>query len=341
MMEPQGLAASRRFLGPCIIALGLASTVAPPTRAQVPASDAAVDTSDAALVRFLPGFENGYATVDGVRLHYVAGGEGPPLVLVPGAHHTWWGYHKVMPALARRHRVVAVDIRGMGGSDKPATGYDKRTMARDIHGLVRQLGYERVAIAGHDIGSMVAFSFAANHPEATVRLAMLEVPHPDESFYDIKMLPAPGRSAEKAGDGQPPYTWWWAFNQVRGLPERLLAGEASRVYLTWKMDYLLKDPSTFDARSRAVYIAAHSNPDAIRANNGWYQAFHQDIADSRTYPRLRMPVLGLGAAGHDGLRAALAPRADDLRMIRIENSGHYLQEEQPEAVSGALLGFLR
>ncbi|MGY4768707.1 alpha/beta fold hydrolase [Kribbella sp. CWNU-51] len=108
------------------------------------------------------GFHSHFARVNGVRLHYVAGGKGEPLVLVPGWPATWWSYHKVMPLLAQHYRVIVVDIRGMGASERPAGGYDKKTMARDIYELVRSLGYRQVNIAGHDIGVMVAFSFPAN-----------------------------------------------------------------------------------------------------------------------------------------------------------------------------------
>ena len=103
--------------------------------------------------------------MNSVRLHYVAGGEGSPVLLLPGWPETWWSYHKIMPELARSHRVVVVDLRGMGQSDKPEGGYDKKTMAGDIAALVRELGFETVDVVGHDIGSMVAYSFAANHPE--------------------------------------------------------------------------------------------------------------------------------------------------------------------------------
>ncbi|MGH9614827.1 MAG: alpha/beta fold hydrolase, partial [Bryobacteraceae bacterium] len=99
------------------------------------------DVSDTALVRSLPGFENGYTNANGIRLHYVAGGNGQPLVLLPGWPETWWSFHKIMPELAKHYRVIAVDLRGMGGSDKPADGYDKKTMAKDIDALIHQLGY--------------------------------------------------------------------------------------------------------------------------------------------------------------------------------------------------------
>ena len=113
----------------------------------------------------LPGFRDAFARVNGTTLHYVVGGRGEPLILLPGWPQTWWEYRKVMPALAGRYRVIAVDLRGMGDSDKPASGFDKKTMARDIAALARQLGYDSVNIAGHDIGSMVAYSFAVNHPD--------------------------------------------------------------------------------------------------------------------------------------------------------------------------------
>jgi hypothetical protein len=135
---------------------GLAATASPSSAAIGPKLP-----SDAELAASLPGgFRSAYAYVNGIRLHYVTGGAGEPLVLLPGWPATWWSYHKVMPALARRYRMIAIDIRGMGASDKPAGGFDKKTMARDVYELVRKLGHDRVNIAGHDIGAMVAFSFA-------------------------------------------------------------------------------------------------------------------------------------------------------------------------------------
>ncbi len=152
--------------------------------------------------------------MNGIRLHYVAGGQGEPLILLPGWPETWWEYHTIMPTLAARYRVIVVELRGMGGSDKPQSGFDKKTMASDIHELARTLGYDTVNISGHDIGSMVAFSFAVNHPEATRKVALLDVTHPDQSYNQLRLLPQPGA---------PIYPWWFAFNQVRGLPEQLVS----------------------------------------------------------------------------------------------------------------------
>jgi pimeloyl-ACP methyl ester carboxylesterase len=194
--------------------------------AKQPAAKIKYVVSDEALVKRLPGFKNGYANVNGTRLHYVVGGSGTPLVLLPGWPQTWWQFHRVMPALAKQHRVIVVDIRGMGSSAKPAAGYDKKTMARDIYELVRQLGYERVNIAGHDIGSMVAFSFAANHPEATLKLALLDVPHPDELFSELRMLPEHGKFGAKI-DASTRLPLVVCVPSGEGLPEKILAGNFS------------------------------------------------------------------------------------------------------------------
>jgi pimeloyl-ACP methyl ester carboxylesterase len=320
-----------------VLGCGSASIAAAETAA-LGSSTASSDVSDAALVRTLPGFENGYADVNGTQLHYVAGGKGQPLVLLPGWPETWWEFHLIMPTLAARFRVIAVDLRGMGGSAKPQSGYDKKNMAEDIYQLVRLLGYDKVNVAGHDIGSMVAFSFAANHSEATLKLALLDVPHPDEFFSEIRMLPEPGKFGAKIDDEHPGYPWWFAFHQVKGLPERVLEGRF-QIYQDFLIDYLLKDSKSIGARDRAIYAAAYSSPDAIRAGDAWYQTFPQDIIDSKIYKKLEMPVLGLGSTGYTWLKAAVTPKATNFRLVKVENSGHFMQEEQPEFVARTLVEF--
>jgi pimeloyl-ACP methyl ester carboxylesterase len=155
-------------------------------------------TSDAELVKQLKGFKDGTITTpDGIRVHYVEGGQGDPLILLPGWPQTWWEYHKIVPVLPTHFHVIAVDIRGMRGSSKPQDGYDKKTMAKDIYALVSQTGFKKVNIAGHDIGSMVGFAFAANYLDAIQKLALLEAPHPNEYTMKRPMLPAVGKFAAK------------------------------------------------------------------------------------------------------------------------------------------------
>jgi pimeloyl-ACP methyl ester carboxylesterase len=281
------------------------------------------------MVVMVDGFTSEFAEVNGTRLHYVIGGRGEPLVLLPGWPRTWFQFHKIMPALAEHRRVIAVDLRGMGESDKPAAGYDKKNMARDVYELVRALGYEKVDIAGEDIGSMVAYSFAANHPEATRRIALWEAGHPTDLFYDLPMLARPG---------EPGAPWVFAFNQLDELPEHVLEGRF-RYVVDSMIDAQATDPEAFSEEARAVYAAAYDTPDAIRAGNGWYKAFAQDIADARDYPKLTMPVLALGGRFYPFVPLLLEGRATDVRFVEFEGAGHYLAEERPDDLVKELTEF--
>ncbi len=290
---------------------------------------AAPSSSD--LARSLPGgFSSRFATANGIRQHYVIGGKGEPLVLLHGWPETWWMYHKIMPALAKRYRVIAVDLRGGGDTDTPASGYDKKTMARDIRELIRVLGYSSVNIAGHDIGSMVAYSFAVNHPDATRKVAMLDVTHPDESYYEFRLLPAPG---------QPFFPWWFAFNQVAVLPEQLVAGRA-RYLVDWMFDHLLVNQAAVTDFDRAVYTAAYNCPEGIRGGNGWYQAFAQDIIDNASYGKVTAPILCLvNSLFYPSTAATLPSRGTDVTVHEMKNTGHYFVEEQPQVTLNELTAF--
>lgn len=278
----------------------------------------------------LDGFTSRFADVNGTRLHFVTGGQGDPLVLLPGWPRTWHQFHKIMPRLAQRYQVIAVDLRGMGDSDKPMAGYDKKTMARDVYELVRSLGHSQVHVAGEDIGSMVAYSFAVNHPEATRKVAVWEAGHPTEAFNELRML---------TQEGQPRTPWWFAFNELDRLPEQLLEGRF-RFVIDWLIDFQATDPEAFSEESRALYAAAYDTSDAIRAGNGWYQTFQQDIADLKDYPVLTMPVLALGGLYYPLMVAQMEGKATDIRFVELKGAGHYLAEERPDEIVRELTEFL-
>lgn len=311
----------------------------------LPASD--VDLTDTALARSIDGgFSSRYAEVNGARLHYVTNdttpGDGRPVLLLGGWPQTWWQWHKVMPALAQRHRVVAVDLRGMGGSSAPPDGYDKKTMAHDIRELVGHLGLASPHIVGHDIGAMVAYAYAANHPDAVGKIALLDAPHPDPSWYGLTLLPAVDQDVNAAaGHDSHRYLWWFALNQVRELPERLLDGRF-RLLIDWLVDHLTADPSSVDERSRTIYANAYATPDAVRAGNSWYQTFPTDIVDEQTYGAITAPILGLGGdiSNYGRLRGLLPAKGTDVRVVEIAQCGHYIPEEQPAALVAELVAFL-
>jgi pimeloyl-ACP methyl ester carboxylesterase len=280
------------------------------------------------MAPMLDGFEDGYAEVNGTRLHYVIGGAGAPLVLLPGWPRTWWQYHKVMPALAQHYRVIVPDLRGMGDSDKPASGYDKKNMARDIYELVSELGYKQINIGGEDVGSWVAYNFAANYPEATIKAAFWDPGAPDEALRGFPSLPA-------AGDTN---VWHFSFNQLDKLPEKVLAGRY-RAVVDWYIEKAAGNQEAFDEATREIYATAYNSPDAIRAVAGWYSTLSQDIDEAAKYPKLTMPVLVPGGAHLAISRASNEHRATDIRFVEIPGAGHYVAEEYPDELVREFLAF--
>ncbi|SHE78099.1 alpha/beta hydrolase [Chryseobacterium takakiae] len=295
--------------------------------------------SDAELIKNFPGFENKYTSVNGIELHYVEGGQGEPLLCLPGWPQTWYSLKPVALKLAEKYRVIIVDLRGMGTSEKPESGYDKKTMATDIYELVLSLGLEKVSLMGHDIGGMVAMSFAFNFPESTEKLIVLDGSHPSEGMYQMPLIPSPGKFNEKM-DGEMPYAWWMGFNQVKGLPEQLLEGRF-HLLQDWLFNYVMIDESKMTEFERSVYAHAYNDKESIRASNAWYQNFNQDIEDLKHYQKLQMPVLGIGSyISYNYMNYGLPFVANDLEVFGIMNSGHYLFEEKPQEVLDIVFKFL-
>ncbi len=289
--------------------------------------------TDEELIKSIPNFINNYTEVNGIKLHYVkgGGGQGEPLILIPGYPETWWAYHKVMPFLAKKYCVIVLEMRGMGSSDKPADGYEKKNMAKDIFELIKKLGYKKVYIGGHDIGAHVAYSFAANFPESTSKLIILDTPHPDAGMYQLPMVPILGANHL--------YPWWLSFNQVKELPEQLLEGRMN-IMIEWLFKNLLVEQNSISDFDKKVYELAYNSKDAIRSSNGWYQAFPQDIEDSKIYKKLNMPVLGIGGSGYDMLQMSLPNSTIDLQLKKIEDCGHFILAEKPNETANYIIEFL-
>ena len=123
-------------------------------------------------------FSHHMAFVNGVQIHYVIGGHGDPVVLLHGWPETWYEWRHVMPALAKNYTVIAPDLRGLGDSSKPLTGYDGKTVAEDIHQLINKLGFKTIFLVGHDIGGQIAYSYAAAHPTEVKRLVVSDLTFP-------------------------------------------------------------------------------------------------------------------------------------------------------------------
>lgn len=289
--------------------------------------------SDQELIRALPGFENKYLDVNGTTLHLVEGGAGQPLLLLPGWPQTWWAYHKVMPILAQHFHVIAIDVRGMGSSAKPETGYDKKNMALDIYELVQHYKFDKVYLAGHDISTTIVHSFAAQFPDTTAKAVFLDTVPIDENIHRVPML-APAGYPEGAI-----YPWWLAFNQVQGLPEKLLENR-SRILLDYMFDNLSFNKSAITEDDRLVYAASYNQIGNIRAANKWYQNFPQDAIDSKSYQKLSMPILGIAGEENNMLETGLQTISAHYQWHTIPNTGHFLVEESPSEVAELIIRFL-
>jgi pimeloyl-ACP methyl ester carboxylesterase len=281
----------------------------------------------------LAGVAHHTAALGEVRLHYVIAGEGDAVVLLHGWPQTWYQWRKVIPRLSERYTVVAPDMRGLGDSSRPLGGYDKRTIARDVHELVIKLGFDRVFLVGHDWGGPVAYAYASAHPESVRRLVLVETSIP--------------------GHGLDPARWHILFHGVRDLPELLVAGR-EREYLSW-FYRTAHDPMAVDDDAVDEYVRCYSAPGAMRAAFEYYRAIWTDIADNKEHARSKLPMPVLAIEGDTpvtrpipspGQSATLEKRwphlrnlAEDVRGVDLVDCGHWVAEEQPERFLDELLAF--
>ena len=277
-------------------------------------------------------FSHRTASVNGIQMHYVIGGQGDPIVLLHGWPETWYAWHKVMPALAKNYTVIAPDLRGLGDSSKPLTGYDGNTVAEDIHQLVTQLGFESIFLVGHDIGSFVAYPYAAAHPTEVKRLVVMEVPPPITGIFPPSI----------------PALWWIFFQQTPDVPEALVQGK-EMTYLSWFYQNLAYNPAAITQEAINEYVSHYSAPGAMRAGFEYYRAIPQDAMQNENYSKtnLTVPVLALGAGyipvfgGNPNTAAedVMKMLAQNVTGIIVPNSGHYIAEEQPGVVVKLLNNF--
>lgn len=268
--------------------------------------------------------------VNGVRLHYVTAGRGDAVVLLHGFPQTWREWRKIIPALAERFTVIAPDYRGAGHSSRPAGGYDKRTMAEDIHQLVVGLGFDRAAIVGHDIGLMVAYSLAASHPELASGLVVIDAPLPGTAVFERLRVD--------------PRVWHFAFHGARDVAEMLVAGR-EREYLDVFFNARLYNVPAVSPADIDDYVRTYSAPGAMRAGFELYRAFEQDARDNRELMRssLTMPVLAVGGAHSTSgplLEEMMREVASDVTGVIVPDCAHWVPEEQPEILVDHLMRFL-
>ena len=290
------------------------------------------------MTDFLPGFTTRDIQA-GVRIRTAVGGSGPPLLLLHGHPQTHLTWHKIAPRLAERFTVVATDLRGYGDSAKPDGGpghinYSKRSMARDQVAVMRELGFSRFRLVGHDRGGRVAHRLALDHPAAVEKLAVFDIA-PTATMY-----------AQTSKAFATRYFWWFFLIQPAPLPERLIAADPE-YFLRVHIDAQNKIPGATSEALFAEYLRVYRDPATRHAICEDYRAaasidLEHDAADADK--RIEAPLLALwGARGTVGaLYDVLQTWRDKARDVRGEalDCGHTLQEEVPDDVLAALLRFL-
>ena len=265
---------------------------------------------------------------DDVKLHYLTSGNGPALLLLHGYTQTSLMWKPVIPAFAAKFRVIAPDLPGIGDSDIPADGIDMARAASRIHALVKSLGVTRASVVGHDIGLMVAYAYAAQYPDETEKLAVMDAFLPGvEGWREVYDHPG---------------IWHFRFNGP--TPEALVKGRERTYFEHFWNDFAADRTRSIPEADRQAYTAAYARPGRMRAGWAYFVSFQKAADDFArlAQTKLTMPVLAIGGekANGDLLGRQMKLVATDAKMVVLKQTGHWVLEEQPKETMEALTSFL-
>jgi pimeloyl-ACP methyl ester carboxylesterase len=268
------------------------------------------------------------ATIEGVKLHYLTAGDGPTLILLHGYTQTSRMWKPIIPLLAEKFTVIAPDLPGIGDSAIPKDGLDMKSAAIRIHSLISSIGIEKARIVGHDIGLMVAYAYAAQFPAETEKLVLMDAFLPGVAGWETAY--------------NHPGIWHFRFNGP--TPEALVRGR-ERVYFEhfWN-DFAADKKHSLSKADRAAYAAAYARPGRMRAGWAYFVSFGQAAKDfaQLSQIKLSMPALAIGGGKAFGemLGQQLKVVASDAKVGVLENTGHWVLEENPKGTTDALMNFL-
>ena len=275
-------------------------------------------------------YESHAANLGAVKIHYLKAGTGKKaLVLIHGFGDTSHMWIPLFDEFGKDYTIIAPDMRGLGESSRPAAGYDKKTIAADIHELMKSLGVEKINLVGHDIGLMVAYAYAAQYPNDVEKLALLEAPIPGIGEIWEKVYTTPAL---------------WHFHFVNSPIALELVKGRERIFLEHFWLTLSPHPETFSEADRRLYAKSYAQAGAMRAAFEMFKAFNtQDATDNRSFAgrKLTMPVLTI--EGDKAMGGALETQskivANNVTSIILTDTGHWLMEQRPAETKAELKKF--
>jgi pimeloyl-ACP methyl ester carboxylesterase len=267
--------------------------------------------------------------VDGATIYVRIGGKGPAVVMLHGFGDTGDMWAPLANALIKDHTVIVPDLRGMGLSSYPSSGYDKKTQGQDIAAVMDKLGVKTADLVTHDIGNMVGYALAAQYPERITKWAIIDAPLPGIGPWD-EILKSP---------------LLWHFNFRGPDVDRLVKGR-ERIYLDRFWNELSAKPKAIDEETRQHYAKLYARPGAMHAAFEQFATFNtRDAADNKEFQKkgkLAMPILAAGAEKSFGETQAAVMRevGSNVEGAIITGSGHWIMEEQPAQTVSKVKAFL-
>src|SRR6266852_2482035 len=268
------------------------------------------------------------AEVEGIKLHYLAAGHGPTVILLHGYAENSRMWRPIIPVLAEKFTVIAPDLPGIGDSEIPADGLDMKTAAIRIHALAKSLGVEKARVVGHDIGLMVAYAYAAQFPAEVEKLAVMDAFLPGVAGWeDVYNNPS---------------IWHFRFNGP--TPEALARGRERTYFEYFWNDFAADKAHSLPEADREAYAAAYARPGRMRAGWSYFVSFQQAAKDfaELSQTKLTMPVLAIGGEKANGelLGQQMKIVASDATVVVLKATGHWVLEEKAKETTDALIKFL-
>ena len=283
----------------------------------------------AAVQPFPASFGTENVVTNSTQIYVRVGGAGPAVLLLHGYGETGDMWAPLAAQLVRDHTVIVPDLRGLGLSSQPAGGYDKKTQAQDMAGVLDSLKIDKVDLVTHDIGNMVGYAFAAQYPDRVRKFVIIDAPLPGIGPWDDII-----RSHAL-----------WHFSFYGPDVERLVKGR-ERIYLDRFWNEFSADPKKFDEASRKHYAALYAAAGAMHAGFEQFKAFDQDAADNKAFVAkgmLSMPILAIGGEKSFGpmMGTVMRAAASNVQTAVVPNSGHWVMEENPVATIKMIQDFLK